>query len=296
MVATRAMKIFIFPNILKPLAKETASEITEYLLQRNIEVFAEDPIANELHARPLSDCLPHLIDYIITLGGDGTILRVNNNYPLLTAPIMAINLGGLGFMADIPYHEIYSYLENFLNGNFTIQNRIMMEGFSPQHPPSFAINEIVIHRAKVPGLIDLAIYVDGLYLNTFSADGMIIATPSGSTAYSLAAGGPILTPEINAFVLTPICPHTITNKPIVLLPQESISIKYLVEKNNSQEPPIEIHCDGHECCKLYPSGTYSIIPSKRYFKLISFPHHDYFSTLREKLGWRGRLSPAPLDQ
>src|SRR5262249_47318200 len=113
------------------------------------------------------------------------------------------------------------------------------------------------------------------------------STPSGSTAYSLSAGGPILTPELQAFILTPICPHTISNRPIVLMPQESIRVQYLRDQNQTQKG-VEIHCDGHLTFNLLPHETYSIIPSKRYFKLISLPHHDYFLTLREKLGWLGK--------
>lgn len=282
------LNIAVFPNFLKSQAKKCAIEVNSYLSEKGAQVFAEDLISSVIQAKALSCIDPAAIDYIITLGGDGTILRTVYSHPSIDAPLMAINLGGLGFMADIPIDEIYSSLNLLLSGNFTINNRIMMEGHSSKHEHCFAVNEIVIHRANNPSLIDLAIDVDGSYLNTFSADGLIISTPSGSTAYSLAAGGPILTPEIEAFVLTPICPHTISNRPIVLMPKKNLTIQYQPKEADRNCQEIEINCDGQQIFKLSPFEKYSITPSKRYFKLINLPHHNYFMTLREKLGWRGQ--------
>lgn len=282
------LNIAVFPNFSKSQAKKCAIDVSRYLSEKGVTVFADDEIASAVEARGLSTTDPSLIDYIITLGGDGTILRTIYSHPLIDAPLMAINLGGLGFMADIPINEIYQSLNLLLSGDFTVKNRIMMEGHSTTHQRCYALNEIVIHRANTPCLIDLSIDVDGVYLNTFSADGLIVSTPSGSTAYSLASGGPIVTPEIEAFVLTPICPHTISNRPIVLMPQESLVIRYQPKQSNGLQQDVEIHCDGHQIFKLSPNEKYSIMRSKRYFKLICLPHHNYFLTLREKLGWRGQ--------
>jgi NAD+ kinase len=277
-------KIAIFPNPSKPNAESCASEICRFLKSRGVTPFADEQIAIAIGAENLANIAPQEIDFMITLGGDGTILRTVYSNPKIEAPLMAINMGSLGFMADIPIDEIFSSLTQLLSGNYQVKERIMMEGHSPKNAHCFAVNEIAIHRAHTPFLIDLAVHVDGIYLNTFSADGMIIATPSGSTAYSLAAGGPILTPEIDAFILTPICPHTISNRPIVLMPQKSIDIQYLRSESRSSQNEVEIHCDGHQIFKLPPLETYSITPSQRKFKLISLPHHNYFLTLREKLG------------
>jgi NAD+ kinase len=282
------LNIFVEPNLSKENASKFAAEISNYLSAKGVKVYANDTIAKTINALPLSHIDPKTIDFIITLGGDGTILRTVHNYPEMIAPFMAINLGGLGFMADIPFDEIFSSLDQLLSGNFTVKNRIMMEGFSEHSNRSLAVNEIVIHRTSNPCLIDLAIYVDGIYLNTFSADGIIISTPSGSTAYSLSAGGPILTPEIQAFVLTPICPHTISNRPIVLMPREKIEIHYLPHENISNQQNVEIHCDGHQSFQMKPLGKYTIVPSERSFSLVALPQHNYFLTLREKLGWRGQ--------
>lgn len=150
---------------------------------------------------------------------------------------------------------------------------------------------MVIHRSRNPSLIDLSIHVDGIYLNTFSADGIIVATPSGSTAYSLAAGGPILEPELEAFVITPISPHTISNRPIVLMPKEKIEVQYL-----SPYGPVEVTYDGISQFHMHTNEVFSISRSKRTFKLVSiYRRRDYYSTLRTKLGWTGQLRYRELN-
>ena len=139
-------------------------------------------------------------------------------------------------------------------------------------------------------LIDLSIHVDGTYLNTFSADGIIVATPSGSTAYSLAAGGPIITPELNAFVITPISPHTISNRPIVLMPKLHIEVQYL-----SSYIQVEITYDGFSRHTLRTNEIFSIKKATKTFKMVSLNRSDYFSTLRSKLGWSGQVRYSQLN-
>lgn len=278
------MLIAFFPNMHKSQSPKIAKEVIRYLTDKGAKIFVEDELVNLLNAFPLSSIPPQDVQLIISLGGDGTILRVVHRHPELKAPLLGINLGGLGFMADIPLDDIYSSLQELLDGHYTVHHRMMMEGHTNQGSSCFAVNEVVIHRAQNPSLIDLAIYVDGHYLNTFSADGIIIATPTGSTAYSLAAGGPILTPELHAFVLTPICPHTISNRPIVLMPKEEIQVRYL-----SHAQPVEVSYDGISTFNLATDETFTIVPSSHLFRLVTLARHDYFSTLREKLGWQGKL-------
>lgn len=278
------MKIAIFPNTQKAQSKAIAEGIRKYLTNHGTSVYTEDEEAEKIGAEPLSSVDPETIDFVITLGGDGTILRSIHKHPEINAPILAINLGGLGFMADIPVKDVYPSLDSLLSGKFTIQNRLMMEGSTSKNENCVALNEIVIHRARNPCLVDLAIHVDGNYLNTFSADGIIISTPSGSTAYSLAAGGPILTPELEAFVLTPISPHTLSNRPIVLMPKHNIQIQYI-----SDYDEVEVTYDGFPKFHMDPGSTYTIKKSQRLFRLVALPHHDFFLTLRSKLGWTGKL-------
>lgn len=278
------MIIALFPNTLKSQSRSITINICEYLIHRNVTVVVEDEEAQEYGVPSLSSIDPKSINFIISLGGDGTILRLIHHHTEISAPILGINLGSLGFMADIPINDIYSSLQDLLNGNFRISERIMMLGTTPRGEKCFAVNEMVIHRAQNPCLVDLAIYVDGIYLNTFSADGIIISTPSGSTAYSLAAGGPILTPELEAFVITPISPHTISNRPIVLMPHNELDVQYI-----SNHDPVEIAYDGFSSYKMCSGEIFKISRHNEMFKLINMPYHDYFSTLRTKLGWTGKL-------
>lgn len=276
--------IALFPNIQKQHSTSIAIGIREFLTQRKVCVVAEDQEASHIGTLPLSSIDPKEIDIVISLGGDGTILRLAQRHPNIIAPIVGINLGSLGFMADVPVTEIYPALEDLIQGNYKVQNRLMMEGTTTSGQTCVAINEIVIHRAQNPCLVELAIHVDGIYLNTFSADGVIISTPSGSTAYSLAAGGPIIAPDLEAFVITPISPHTISNRPIVLMPKHEIQVQYI-----SDYEPVEVTYDGFAHFTIATGEVFHISASKRQFPLINLPHHDYFSTLRKKLGWSGKL-------
>lgn len=280
------MIIALFPNTNKPQAIKICHEISEFLIKKGVEVVVEDQQAKAMQAARLSETDFKSIDFIISLGGDGTILRLMHRHPELNAPLIGINLGGLGFMADIPMDDVYSGLNDLLEGRYTIQERTKMDGRLCEER-CMAINEMVIHRAQNPSLIDLSIHVDGLYLNSFAADGVIISTPNGSTAYSLAAGGPIVSPDLEAFIITPICPHTISNRPIVLMPKKSIEIKYL-----SNLKPIEISYDGICTFQMKYNETFIVTPSKSKFKLVKLPGHDYFTTLREKLGWTGKMRAA----
>lgn len=278
------MIIALFANMRKRESYTIAKQISNYLKERKVQVVSRDDEADELGVPLLSSVPVQSLDCVISLGGDGTILRLVHNYSYLDAPILGVNLGHLGFMADVPLSDLYPSLDDLIDGEYKIEERVMMEGTTFTGERCFAVNEMVIHRAHNPSLIDLSIHVDGIYLNTFSADGIIVSTPSGSTAYSLAAGGPILTPEINAFVITPISPHTISNRPIVLMPRNTIEVQYLSTYN-----PVEITYDGFSRYTMNTNEIFSIKKSIRTFKMISLNRRDYFSTLRSKLGWSGQV-------
>jgi NAD+ kinase len=278
------MRIALFANATKEHTQSYAVGIADYLKKQGVTLVAEDQDAAFLGATPLSSIGNQKIDFLISLGGDGTILRLAHKYEHLDAPILGINLGHLGFMADIPASDIYPSLQDLLDGAYKIHERLVIEGRSPKGDTCFAVNDIVIHRGINSSLVEIGIHVDGLYLNTFEADGMIISTPNGSTAYSLAAGGPILSPDLQAIVITPISPHTISNRPIVLMPEQEIQIQYL-----SEYAPIDIRADGLDKFELCTQEMFKIARAKKTFKLVSLKRRDYFSTLRTKLGWSGKL-------
>jgi NAD+ kinase len=278
------MIIALFPNVKLKNAHSIAIGIREFLTHRDVKVVAEDEEAAHIGAEALSSVDPKKIDFAISMGGDGTILRLIHNHPEIEAPIVGVNLGHLGFMADVPLSEIYPSLQDLMNGAYKVEQRVMLAGEAVNGEKAVAVNEMVVHRAKNPSLIELALHIDGNYLNTFEADGVIIATPSGSTAYSLAAGGPILTPELEAFVITPISPHTISNRPIVVLPDQEIQIQYI-----SEQDPVEVSFDGISYFSMKSGDVFRLSRATRSFKLISLSRFDYFSTLRTKLGWVGKL-------
>ncbi|MEI6242964.1 MAG: NAD(+)/NADH kinase [Chlamydiota bacterium] len=280
------MIIALFPNEEKKNSLEIAKNIETFFEQQNISVVIEDDKASILHSKPLSSVDPKKIDFLLSMGGDGTILRLAHRYSHLEAPIVGINLGYLGFMADIPIDDLYPSLQDLIKGAYTIENRLMIAGESLQKKEKFfAVNDLVIHRGKNPNLIELAIYIDGMYFNTFLADGVIFSTPNGSTAYSLAAGGPILTPTVDGIVLTPICPHTISNRPIVLSSEHEIEIQNLSET----EYPIEGRADGHDSFFLDTKEIFHVNKHDKKFRLAKLHRHNYFSTLRTKLGWAGKI-------
>ncbi|MBF5059235.1 NAD(+)/NADH kinase [Candidatus Neptunochlamydia vexilliferae] len=278
------MIIALFPKVHEKEAKKLAEEALAFLTKKGCQVVVEDDKAEALRTDPLSSVDPQSIEVLMTMGGDGSILRVAHQYSHLSGAILGINLGHLGFMADVPIPDMLSSLEDLVSGAYTIEERLMFEGKSSGGQTFFAMNDCVLHRARTPHLVEVSIHVDGLFLNTFQADGVIIATPNGSTAYSLAAGGPIISPTIDACVLTPICPHTISNRPIVFTPKENIEITY-----HGHTSLIEFVADGLHHFELKPGDTITLTKSTRTFKLVSLNRTDYFSTLRHKLGWSGKL-------
>lgn len=278
------MIVAIFPNTSKSQSKKLALGIVEFFTGKKITVVSDDKEAKVIGAQPISKVAPSKINFIISMGGDGTILRLAHRFSDHEIPILGINLGHLGFMADIPLDDIYPSLQDLIDGHYTIEKRVMIEGESLEGEKALAVNDFVVHRARNPSLVEIAIHVGGTYLNTFEADGVILATPSGSTAYSLAAGGPILMPELDAFALTPISPHTISNRPLVLAADIELQIQYL-----SDYAPVEVIADGMQTLKLSTGGGFRLRKSSKRFHLVSLKRRDYFSTLRTKLGWSGKL-------
>lgn len=278
------MKVALFPSKTHQSSIELAKKVIEFFKTNSIEVVVPTEYAETFNLVPLEESDTKEIHLMISMGGDGAILKRAHQYNDIHAPILGINLGHLGFMADIPQSEIEESLRDLINGEYTIENRLILDSETTIGDSSFAINDVVIHRSQNPSLIELSISVDGLYLNTFQADGLIVSTPNGSTAYSLAAGGPILVPSLEAIAITPICAHTISNRPIVLSSSQSIEIKYL-----SPYKPVEVITDGVDRFFIKTNECVRIQRSLKNFKLVNLTKKDFFSTVRSKLGWSGKL-------
>lgn len=227
-------------------------------------------------------------DIAIVVGGDGTILQAVHQLEDLQTPVLGINTGKLGFMTDVRLDVIHECLKELLEGKYRIQKRVILKAFLKDEDGTervyHALNEIVIHRAQNPNLVTLKVSVDASYLTSYCADGLIVATPNGSTAYSLSAGGPIIAPELKALVLTPICPHTLSNRPIVLDSSHAVTVD--VESGGKN---VDLTVDGFVFAKLSCKSRVTIEKAKRNFHWIALERYDYFQTLREKLLWNGAM-------
>jgi NAD+ kinase len=277
-------KVAIFANAAKPQAQETLLAVASHLRKRHIEICLEQCDPPYLFQQDALRDIANSVDCIISIGGDGSLLHLVHHIGIPQCPLVGINLGSLGFLADIPLENLEASLDCLCDGRYEVSKRTVLQSNPLNGIAHFAINEVAVHRGDTPHLIDLAIHVDGLLVNTFSADGILIATPGGSTAYSLAAGGPIVTPDVPCLVLTPICPHTISNRPIVLMPKGSVSIELLNESTK-----VDVAFDGQKPLLLSSEKPLNLKISDQTFQLISLQTSNFFKTLRSKLGWSGSL-------
>lgn len=278
------MKIALFANIKKDQAISVLRHVSSFLRSKDVDVVIEQNDSPHLPTDPaFFNQLPFL-DLIISIGGDGSILHVIHHTGITNCPIIGINLGTLGFLADISLQDLDRCLDLLIQKKYAVSQRTVLRGTSSSSIHDFAINEIAIHRGAVPHLVDIAVFLDDLFVNTFSADGVIIATPGGSTAYSLSAGGPIISPDVPALVITPICPHTISNRPIVLMPQNNLRIELL-----NKDIEVDVTFDGQKPSLLTAKTPLNIHIDEKKFQLASLEETNFFHTLRSKLGLSGSL-------
>jgi NAD+ kinase len=218
------------------------------------------------------------------LGGDGTLLSVARAAHPHNVPILAVNLGSLGFLAEISLDELYPTLENILNEKFKIESRMLLNAYIWRNGKKVedynVLNDIVINKGVVARVINLQVLVDGQYMTSYRADGLIIATPTGSTAYSLSAGGPIIHPSMQTLVLSPICPFTLTNRSILIPDQSIIQVKLDAEYND-----VRVTLDGQESYKMKAGDILEIQKTKTTLQLIKGPNKNYYKILRKKLHW-----------
>ena len=225
-------------------------------------------------------------DLLVVVGGDGTILNVTGQLGEASPPIFGINVGSLGFLTCVSSPAFREAVECIANGKMTFSNRALLEvtlrNSNEKHKPMIALNDAVFSRGELSRLIRLRTRVNGEALTEFNADGLIIATPTGSTAYSLSAGGPILEPESGVFVITPICPHVLTNRSIIVSEKSVIEIE-------ASEPdyPVYLTVDGREPVRIAKDATVQIRKAKKTLQLAAMPDMSFFSVVRQKLKWSG---------
>lgn len=277
------MKIGLAPSATKPESLNYIERIANYLKARNVEVFIDDD-CKQTFGLPLIDKNTH-IDIMITMGGDGTLLYYREKYAHLPKLIYtAVNLGGLGFMADVRVDDIETYLQDLIEKKYTVEERLMIEGKSPDNQTFQAVNDFVIHRGANPSMIQLKVTINNDHFNTFLADGIILSTPTGSSAYSLACGGPLMHPKLKAFVLTTISGHTLTNRPFVIPEDSVINIEYITERDDQ----VDVTVDGVESYTLKKNESTEMRAAENRFYLINYLRHNHYHTVRLKLNWKGK--------
>ena len=249
---------------------------------------AEPPLAEKLGWEPQSEAeLAQRAELLIVLGGDGTLIHGARLLGTRPVPILGINLGSLGFMTEVPSAEMYPVLDQVLAGEFHTSSRMKLSCKVRRDGQVVledqALNEVVVNAGALARLSDHELLMGGQYVTTFKADGVIVATPTGSTAYSLSAGGPIVHPRVDAIIVAPICPHALTQRPIVMPGDQTLTL--LV---NSEVPDLYLTLDGQAGHPLQRGDRVNIERAPNRVLLISNPRLDYFAVLRQKLRWGER--------
>jgi len=283
-------RIGIISKPKKTEIREIVPSLTQWLRERNVEVFIDKETASLLESAEKSlsrNEMPSQVDLLVVLGGDGTLLAAARALNRKPVPILAVNLGGLGFLTVITREELYPTLELVLAGNFKTERRVQIEGElvrADEVISSFlALNDVVLNKGAIARILDFDVLVNGRFISTYKSDGLIVSTPTGSTAYSLAAGGPIVTPAVEAFVVTPICAHTLTNRPLVL--PDSVQIEVVVK---SQREVAYLTVDGQMGIATHSEDTVRLKKASSCVEIIQPPNKDYFEILRQKLKWGER--------
>ncbi|MEW6619169.1 MAG: NAD(+)/NADH kinase [bacterium] len=276
--------LFINPN--RKEAPNVLEELRLWLSQEGkYNLLMEKTIARRLNQKDLgvSDATLKTADLVIALGGDGTMLHAVKVMGEKEIPIVGVNFGGLGFLTEITQQELYSSLKDVLKGKFTIEERMLL--LAKVKKLSYqALNDVVITKGTLARVISLKVLIDTEYLTTYQGDGIIVATPTGSTAYSLSAGGPIVIPEMKTIIITPICPHTLSVRPMVIPHLSKITI--VVE---SDEEEIMLTIDGQQGVKLNPQDEIEITSAKQIIKLVKPKKRSFYEVLQTKLKWEGRI-------
>jgi NAD+ kinase len=279
--------------ICKPVPEMVATVVPplrEWLRARKIETFVDERTATMVGGNGSSQTREEMVakvDLLIVLGGDGTLLAAARTLHGHSIPILAVNLGGLGFLTSVTLDELYPVLESVIDGKHRTTNRMMLDAeIVHMNKPSemqCALNDAVANKAALARMLDFDVAVDGNHVGRYRADGLIVATPTGSTAYSLAAGGPIIHPALDAFVITPICPHMLTNRPLVVPDTAKVELDF-VELGE----PVFLTLDGQVGFQLEPKDRVIITKSASKVTFVSPPRLTYYEILRSKLRWGER--------
>jgi len=274
-------------------ASATIEALHHYLTENGYKVLVENSVAPSIN---VEGKLVHTLmeigeqaDLAIVVGGDGYMLGAARVLSCYSIGVIGVNRGNLGFLTDLSPDNLVEPLEKILNGESRSEQRFLIEAEVYRHgklkSSNSAVNEAVLHAGKVANMIEFEVYIDDAFMFSQRSDGLIVSTPTGSTAYSMSAGGPILTPNLNALSLVPMFPHTLTSRPIVV--DGNSEIKLILANENYEN--LQVSCDGHVILSVMPGDEVIIRKSPYTLRLIHPTDHDYFNVLRSKLSWGNKL-------
>ena len=276
----------------QPDALKTICQLVAWLAERDITLVGGPEIEREQIEHQTGCAVPQVetdklaaeVDLMLVLGGDGTMIATARMVGDHEVPVLGVNYGGLGYLAEFRIEELYTALESILSGNYRLDRRVMLavELRRGDDPPktSRVLNDVVINKSALARIIEIETYFDHYYVSSFRADGLIVSTPTGSTAYNLSAGGPVIFPSMNAVVITPICPFTLSNRPIVV--PDNAEIELLLKTDNEE---VALTLDGQVGFQMEVADRVLIRKSRTTFNIIQPSNRNYFDVLRDKLRW-----------
>lgn len=273
----------IITKLDSPRVSRLGEEVADWFRERRVEAKI--------------DVIEPEMDLLVILGGDGTLLHVADRASRHDIPVIGINLGNLGFLTEVAEGEMYHALDEVLSGRGCIEKRMMLKVqlFGDDGPRAdgelFALNEVAILKGNVEKVIRLCSWADEEYITTYKADGLIISTPTGSTAYNLSAGGPVVHAELNALLVTPICPFMLESRPVLLSPRTRITTQLADPATD-----VKVMVDGSFSWEMRENDCLVVEAAAKPLKLYSSPHKGYFTILRNKLNWGGRDQGYPLPE
>jgi NAD+ kinase len=288
---TEIRRIAVVVKRQEPRARSVVEKLLDWTASRGIEVFMDardfEPSGR---ATPVSaNQLPDRADLVIVLGGDGTMLATARLVGDRGVPVLGVNFGTLGYLTEFTDLDLFPALEEIVRGAYTVDPRVMISCSIERRDrvvyTATALNDVVVNKSALARIIEIDCWIDERYVTFYRADGLIISTPTGSTAYNVSAGGPILMPSMGAFVLNPICPHTLSNRPLVV--PDTVDIDLALRPTGEQ---VMVTIDGQTGFELADRDRIRLHKSARTFDVITPRDRNYFEVLRGKLQWGGRIS------
>lgn len=298
--ARRFSPTALFGRIEQPRVRDAMAALAAHLDRHGMTVMAE-PAAAAILGEPVQPVaesdLAKRARLVVAIGGDGTLLRATRLIAGHDVPLLGVNRGRLGFLTDIGAADMLERIDEVLAGRYVAEERMLLRTeltrAGAARVTGTALNDVVVQKFEVGRMIDFETWIDGDYLNTHRADGLIVATPTGSTAYALSCGGPILAPELETIALVPVCPHTLSDRPLVIRADRTVELRLLLERPDARA---QVTLDGVLLGDLVPGERLSVTAAKRGITLLHPPGHDFYHVLRSKLHWGGgRDAPASGD-